>query len=217
MKTWLIRMAWILAGLMLMAGCACATGAAEQPPEEIRSALAGREITHSAYWSGEGSTWFILTRTSEGASLLQCFENSGGVWVQSFCTYTAVPQGANGVQMIHITDHMEDHVYDRIWPGPILIILTDDGSYTSYLRSGSGQWNLFKVFRQDEQTYLDFDEESIVFRTPIDQEHSRFETVHGRFERDLRKIDLNSIPGTPEEAERMRDEMQPATEDAGGQ
>ena len=100
---------------------------------------------------------------------------------------------------------------------PDLIILTDDGSYTSYLRSGSGQWNLFKVFRQDEQTYLDFDEESIVFRTPIDQQHSRFETVHGRFERDLRKIDLNSIPGTPEEAERMRDEMQPATEDAGGQ
>ena len=203
----LIILTWIV-------GCACSASAAELLPEEIRNRLAGTEITHSAFWDSPDSIWFVLVRTPDGTSILICFEQRDSKWVQSFHTSAAVPQGKPGIQMIHITDKVQDSVYNRTWQGPILMILTDDGSYTSYQRCGSGQWNLFKVFLFDEQCYLDFDDESIIYRTPIDQNQSRFETVYGSFERDLRKIDLKCIPRTPEQAQKMLDEMQSVTEES---
>ena len=107
------------------------------------------------------------------------------------------------MERLHITDQVRDFEYNRTWPGPILIILTDDGSYTSYQRSDSGRWELFRVFFQGEQVCMDFDDESVTFRTPIDQDHSRVETVYGSFERDLRKVDINTIPRSPRQAQEM--------------
>ncbi len=200
----------ILTGFILIVGCVYSANAAEQLPEEIRNVLSGAEITHSAFWDSPGSTWFVLTHTSDGTNILLCFEQHDGGWVQSFHTSTAVPQGNVSVRLIHITDKVQDFVYNRTWPGPVLMILMDDGSYTSYQRSDSGQWNLFKVFYQNEQIYLDFDEESIIYRTPIDQDHSKYETVYGSFERDLRKIDLNCIPRTPAQAQIILEEKKNA-------
>lgn len=198
----------ILIGFILIFGSICCSYADQQLPEEIRNILSGAEITHSAFWENPGSTWFVLIRTADEANILLCFTENGNQWIQSFHTSTAVPQGKDDIKLIHITDKLQDFVYNRTWPGPILMILTDDGSYTSYQRSDSGQWNLFKVFFQNEQVYLDFDDDSITYRTPIDQDHSKIETVYGNFERDLRKTDLNCIPRTPAQAQKVLEEMQ---------
>lgn len=203
----------ILIGFILIVGCVCSSCAENRLPEEIRNVLSGAEVTHSTFWEGPGSTWFVVIRAPDGTNILLCFEQHESGWVQSFHTSTALPQGKAGVKLIRITDKVQDFVYDRTWQGPILMILTDDGGYTSYQRSDSGQWNLFKVFYLDEQVHLDFDGDSIIFRTPVDQNHDKFETVSGSFERDLRKIDLNDIPRTPAQAQKMLEVMQAETEE----
>ena len=197
-----------LLGLILIALCVCPVQAEQQIPAEISTALSAMEITQTAYWDSPGSTWFVLIRTPDGTNMLLCFELHEGVWVQSFHTSAAVPQGKVGVEGLHITDKVQDFVYNKTDFGPILLILTDDGGYYSYQRSDSGQWNLLKVFYLQEQVHLDFDDDSVRFRTPIDQDHNRIETVHGTFERDLRKVDLNQIPRTPQQAQEILEEMQ---------
>ena len=193
----------VLVGLILLVGFICPVRAEEKLPAEIENGLAGMEIAQTAYWDSPGSTWFVLVRTPEGVNVLLCFELRDGRWIQSFHTSAAVPQGKVSVERLFITEKVQDFVYNRTWPGPILMILTDDGSYTSYQRSDSNQWNLFKVFCYDEQIHLDFDDESITYQAPIDQDHSRFETVYGSFERDLRKVDINTIPRSPRQAQEM--------------
>ena len=136
----------ILAGFILIVGCICSANAGDQLPEEIRNVLSGAEITHSASWDGPGSTWFVVVRTPDKTNTLLCFEQLDSRWVLSFSSNTALPQGNVGIKLFRITDKVEDFVYNRTWQGPILMILTDDGGYTSYQRSDSGQWNLFKVF-----------------------------------------------------------------------
>lgn len=199
---------WLLffAAVILAALCVCSAGAEAQLPAEIREALSGREILQAAYWESPGSTWFVLVRIPDGTNMLLCFELHDGAWIQSFHTIAAVPQGKVGVERLYITDKMQDFVNNRTWPGPILLILVDDGGYYSYQRSDSGQWNLFRVFYLEEQVHLDFDDESVTYRTPIDQDHSRIETVQGTFERDLRKVDVNSIPRSPQQAQEMLEE-----------
>ena len=152
----------VLIGMILLIGMICPVQAEEQLPAEIKSALTGMEITQTAYWESPGSTWFVLIRTPDRMNMLLCFELHDGNWIQSFHTSTALPQGKISVERLHITDKVQDFVYNRTWPGPILMILTDDGGYTSYQRSDSGQWNLFKVFYLDEQIHLDFDDFSQV-------------------------------------------------------
>ncbi len=198
----------ILLGMILMIGWMCPVQAEEQLPAEIKTALAGMEITKTASWEGPGGTWFILIRTPEGMNVLLCFELQDGRWLQRFQTSAAVPQGEAGVKRLLITDQVRDFVYDCTWLGPILMILTDDGGYTGYQRSDAGQWNLFKAFYLDEQVHLDFDEASITYRTPIDQDHDRFETVQGSFERDLTKVDINTIPRSPQQARELLKDAQ---------
>lgn len=204
----------ILIGLVLITGMICPAQAEEQLPAEIKSTLAGTEITKTAYWESPGSTWFVLIRTRDSMNMLLCFEPHDGNWIQSFHTSTAVPQGKVNVELLHITDKVQDFVNNRTWPGPILMILTDDGGYTSYQRSDSGQWNLFKVFYPDEQIHLDFDDESVTYRTPIDQDHNKFETVYGSFERDLKKVDVNTIPRSPQQAQKILNEAQAQSDNA---
>ena len=207
-RHWLV----ILIGMILMIGLIGPGRAEEQLPPEIKSALAGMEITQTAYWDKPGSTWFVLIRTPEELNALLCFELHDGTWIQSFHTSTAVPQGKTGVEHLHVTDKLRDFVDDRILPGPILLMMTDDGGYTSHQRSASGQWNLLKVFWIDEQVHLNFDDESVIFITPIDQDNNRFETVEGSFERDLRKVDINAIPRTPRQAQEMLKNMHSQSE-----
>ena len=202
----------VLIGMILIIGMICPVQAGEQLPAEIKSALTGMEISQTAYWESPGSTWFVLIRTPDRMNMLLCFELHDGNWIQSFHTSTAVPQGKISVERLHITDKVQDFVYNRTWPGPILMILTDDGGYTSYQRSDSGQWNLFKVFYLDEQIHLDFDDESVTYCIPIDQDHNKFETVYGSFERDLKKIDINAIPRSPQQAQEVLNDAQAQSE-----
>ncbi len=208
------RQKWlaILIGLILMVGLLFPAQAEEKLPAEIQGVLAGAEILKTAYWESPGSTWFVLIRMPDGMNVLLCFELHDGNWIQSFHTSAAVPQGNARVVRLHLTDTVRDYVYNRTWPGPILMILTDDGGYTSYQRSGSGLWELFKVFCPDEQVHLDFNNESVIFCSPIDQDHNRFETVYGSFERDLRKVELTSIPKSPQQAQEMLNEAQSQSE-----
>lgn len=192
-----------LAGLILVVLCVCPVLAEQPLPADIRYSMTGMEILQSAYWESPGGTWFVLIRTPNGMYMLLCFELRDGVWIQTFHTSAAVPQGKAGVERLYITDKMQDFVYNKTDFGPILLILTEDGGYYSYQRSDSGQWNLFKVFYLEEQVHLDFDDDSVRFRTPVDQDHSRIETVQGTFERDLRKVDLTRIPRSPQQALEM--------------
>lgn len=199
----------ILAVLILVSALA-GIAQAEQPlPAEIGDLPAGAKILETAHWEGPGSTWFVLIRMPDGINMLLCFELRDGSWTEAFRTCAAVPQGHIGVEQLHITDKVQDYVYNRTWPGPILMILADDGSYTSYQRGDSGVWRLFKVFWYEEQIHLDFDGKSIIFNIPIDHDHSRFETVNGSFERNLEKVDLHRIPRSPQQAREIPDEAEP--------
>ena len=45
-------------------------------------------------------------------------------------------------------------------------------------------------------------------RTPIDQGHDQFDTVHGSFERDLTRVDFNTIPRSPQQAQEALQDAQ---------
>ena len=198
------RVHWlaILAGLVLAVGLVCTAQAADPLPAEIRDSIAEMQILKTAYWDSPGSTWFVFARTPYGANMLLCFVQEGGSWVRSFYTVDAVPQGEDVIKYLFITDKVIDFRDNqtRVIPGPILALSETSGCRTSYRRDDAGQWKLYDAFWLKEQMSLDFSDDGIVFRSPIDQDHDRVETVHGRFERDLRKVDYDAIPRTPQQA-----------------
>ena len=71
------------------------------------------------------------------------------------------------------------------------------------VRSDPETWTLFQAFFQEEQTHLDIREDSVMFRTPVDQDHDIRKTIPLRMERDLRKIDFTGIPRTAEQAKEL--------------
>ena len=92
--------------------------------------------------------------------------------------------------------------------GPILMILqygTGEAenaveAYCAYLRSEEGVWELFRAFFAEEQVQVYIEEDTVTFRTPVDQDHSNIRSVPAQPERDLRKTDFTEIPRTPEQA-----------------
>ena len=193
----------VLIGLMLVLGFVCTAPAEDLLPAEIQETIGDLTVLKTVYWDSPGSTWFILARTPYGANILLCFVQEDNPWVRSFHTVAAVPQGENAVKLLYITKAVQDFINNRTTPGPILIILDRDGNYTSYQRSDSGQWNLLYVFWHDEQVYLEYSNDSVTFRTPIDQDHRQSVTVPGAFERDIRNVDINAIPRSPQQAQEM--------------
>ena len=197
----------ILIILVLAAGPAVSARAEAQLPAEILEKLGDLEIVKTAYWENPGSTWFVLTRTPYGENMLLCFVQEGGTWVRSFATADAVPQREDMIAYFFITDKgvsVRDDL-TRVFPGPILAILDRTGSRTSYQRDESGQWKLFDVFWQEEQTSLEYSDEGIVFRMPLDHNRDRVVTVPGTFERDPRNMVFDAIPRTPQQAQLLLD------------
>ena len=201
----------ILAGLILAAALLFAAQAEGELPEGIRETIGDLTVVKTAYWDDPGSTWFVLTRTPFGENMLLCFEREGGSWVRSFYTVAAVPQGDDAVEYLFITDKVVSFRDDRtlVIPGPVMAMIGTDGSRTSYRRDESGQWKLFDAFWQEEQVFVEFSDDSVVFRTPIDQDHEKTETVRGRLERDLRQVDFTRIPKSPRQAQEMIDAYRP--------
>ena len=203
----------VLIGLMLTLGFVCSAPAENLLPEEIQETIGDLTVVKTVYWDSPESTWFVLARTPYEANILLCFVQEDNSWVRSFHTVAAVPQGENAVKLLYITKAVQDFINNRTTPGPILIILDRDGNYTSYQRSDSGQWNLLYVFWHDEQVYLEYSDDSVTFRTPADREgHRQSVTVQGTFERDIRNVDINTIPRSPQQAQEKSD-----TEPADGQ
>ena len=195
----------ILIILVLAAGPAVSARAEAQLPAEILETLNGPEVLKTAYWDSPGSTWFVLARTPYGENILLCFVQEGGSWVRSFATADAVPQGEDMIAYFFITDKVVSFRDDRtrVFPGPILAILDRTGSRTSWQRDDSGQWKLFDVFWQKEQTSLEYSDEGIVFRMPLDHNRDRVVTVPGTFERDPRNVVFDAIPRTPQQAQQQ--------------
>ena len=197
------RVHWlaILAGLVLAVVSVCAAQA-EQLPTEILDSIEELQILKTAYWDAPGSTWFVFARTPYGANMLLCFMQEGGSWVRSFYTVDAVPQGDDVIGYLFITDKVTSFRNNRtrVIPGPFLVLSETNGCRTAYRRDDAGQWNLYNAFWLKEQMSLDFSDDGIEFRSPIDQDHDRVETVPGRFERDLRKVVYDAIPRTPQQA-----------------
>ena len=133
-----------------------------------------------------------------------------GVWTQKFQTAAAIPQGENRVRL-YVTDKVLDFANDRTIPGPVLIVMQyGTGEHESsimahygFVRSDPETWTLVNAFFQEEQTHLDIREDSVTFRTPVDQDHDIRKTIPLRMERDLRKIDFTGIPRTAEQAQEL--------------
>ena len=202
------------AALVLAFGFLCCAHAAQatsaQLPLDIKAQFGSIEITDTVYWDSPGSTWFVLIRTPDGVNRLLCYVLENGVWTQKFQTAAAMPQGKNRVRL-YITDKVEDFVNDRIIPGPILEVMQyGTGEHESgiilhygFVRSDPETWTLVNAFFQEEQTHLDIREDSVMFRTPVDQDHDIRKTIPLRMERDLRKIDFTGIPRTAEQAKEL--------------
>lgn len=203
-----------LAALVLAFGFLCCAHAAQatsaQLPLDIKAQFGSIEITDTAYWDSPGSTWFVLIRTPDGVNRLLCYVPENGAWTQKFQTAAAIPQGENRVRL-YITDKVEDFVNDRIIPGPILEVMQyGTGEHESgiilhygFVRSDPETWTLFNAFFWEEQTHLDIREDSVTFRTPVDQDHDIRKTIPLHMERDLRKIDFTGIPRTAEQAKEL--------------
>ena len=202
----------VLTGLFLLIADSCFAKTDEPLPAEIRDMLTGMEITDTAFWEGTGSTWFVMLRTPDKKNTLVCFTQNSGTWVQSFHTSTAVPQGGGKVVM-HITDKVISSNPNRSRTGPILLFLqTGTGIHensvdirTSYLRSDSGNWELFDAFFCEEQARLQFEDGSFDFLVTIDQDHDEVHTFSGTFDRDLRTMDFSSIPKTLKQVTELMD------------
>ena len=205
-----------LAGLILFTGRACTAQASKQLPADIRCQFGSIHITDTTYWDGNGNTWFLLIRTPDHVNRLLCYTLENGTWMQRIQTSEAVPQGEERVRIV-ITNQVQDFVTNRTITGPILMIMQyGSGEYESsvmlhyaFRRNESGEWQLFSATFQEEQVHLDFEEDSITFRTPIDQDHYAFHTVQGSFERDLRHVRFPEIPRTPEQAQEILSRQQP--------
>ena len=195
----------LLLGLLLAALCMQGAQATQQLPLDIKAQFGGIHIVESVCWEGSGSTWFLLLRTPDKVNRLICYVLENGLWTQKFQTSAALPQGDGRVRLV-ITNQVQDFSMDRIITGPILMILqygTGEKenaviAHYAFLRSEEGIWELFRAFFSEEQVYVYIDEDTLTFRTPVDQDHSSIRTVPACMERDLRKVDFTEIPRTPE-------------------
>ena len=201
----------LLMGLVFALSTALAT--TKSPlPQEISDCFINDEILDQADLTGFGSDncWFVLVRTPDGVNHLVCYVLEDGTWTQKFQTAAAMPQGKNRVK-IYITDKVEDFVNNRIIRGPVLAVMQyGTGEHESgimahygFVRSDPETWTLFSAFFWEEQTDLDIEEDSVTFRTPVDQYHDDRKTVPLHMERDLKKIDFTEIPRTAEQAKKL--------------
>ena len=205
--------AFLLALLLCAAVFMPAALASRQLPLDIRAQFGSIEITDSTYWDSP-ETWFVLIRTPDKVNRLLCYVLKNGTWTQKFQTAAAVPQGQGKVRIV-FTDQVRDFVHDRIIPGPVLVIMQyGTGLYESsvmarcgFVSSGPDTWMLFDAFFQDEQADVEIGEDTVTFRTPIDQDHERIKTVPVSIERDLRVLDFTEIPRTPEQAQEIPDDQ----------
>ena len=200
----------MLTAFVLMVGIVCSAHAAGQLPLDIRARFGSIGITDTAYWENPESTWFVLARTPDGTNMLFCFVLERGEWMQRFQTDTALPQG-NGRVRILFSDRVRDTADGRESVQPVLTIMqygTGDGETSvrvqaDFLRSASGEWNLIRVYLAEEKVCLEISEDTITFTSLTGQDPQRDRTVRAEIERDLRRIDLAGIPGSPEEAESL--------------
>ena len=192
-------------GLLCCVHAAQATSA--QLPLDIKAQFGSIEITDTAYWDSPGSTWFVLIRTPDGVNRLLCYVLENGTWTQKFQTAAAMPQGQGKVRIV-FSDNVLDFANDRIIPGPVLVVVQyGTGKHESsvmvhygFVRTDPETWTLVNASFQEDQTHLDIEADSVTFRTPVDQNHDRRETVPLHMERDLKKIDFTKIPRTAEQA-----------------
>ena len=203
----------VLLGCVVLFLCLGGVRATAQLPMDIKAQFGSIDIRETACWEGDDSTWFLLARTPDGVNRLIGYTLENGTWVQKFQSATALPQG-NGRVRLQMTNQMRDFTRDLTVTGPILMILQygtgeEESSILShyeFLRSDEGVWELFHAFFQEEQVHVDFEENRVTFRTPIDQDHSMIRTVETTVERDLRRVDFTVLPRTPEEAARTETE-----------
>lgn len=194
-----------LTGLILWTGLACSAFASGQLPLDIRARFGSIEITDTAYWDGNDSTWFVLIRTPDGTNMLLCYVLENGTWMQKFQTDAALPQGDGRVRIL-FSDPVRETAGGHTETQPVLMIRqygtgAEESSVsvqTEYLRSASGKWNLIRAFFAEEQACLEISEDTVAFSSPAGQEPDRSCTVRAEIERDLRSMDLAEIPRSPE-------------------
>ena len=200
----------ILAGCFLAAVLACSALASGQLPLDIRARFGSIEITDTAYWDSPESTWFVLIRTPDGTNMLLCFVLERGTWTQKFQTDAAIPQGSGRVRIL-FSGRVRESANGRDSVQPILMITqygTGDGEASAevqeeFLRSSGGEWNLIRAYFAREQVFLEISEDAVTFSSPGGEAPETKRTVRIETERDLRRLDLNRIPLSPEEAESL--------------
>ena len=192
--------------LALLAFCA-ATAAADSLPAKIQEYMdgTGAKVTGSAA-ATDNTTWFVLAKDGKGTNVLFCFAWKNNEWKYQFKTSKAVWQGKGEVYIV--TDsQIQDIQTDRVYKGSILVIgqNSEDGEYAesfcAFMRSKSGVWNLFRMRSINGKGYsMLFEDGSISYFKDV--EGSRISgSVQGTYQRDLRYLNISSIPKTLKSAQ----------------
>ena len=189
--------------LALFAVSVCAAGAEEALPAKISeffsgSAFADAEITGTAHWS---TGWFVLVRKGV-TNVVYSFSPSENGWKNDFSASKGVPQG--DVRMF-VTESIDEYMAQKPYKGPFLVFEqynpADQAvtSFAAYQHNSSGQWNLIRLFGNGfshmvlEKGVITYDKDATLSEAAG--------TAKGTFQRNLRYVNLATLPNTYKKAE----------------
>ena len=188
--------------LALLAVSVCTAHAEETLPAKISEffsdgAFADAEITGTARWS---TGWFVLVRRG-GSNVLYSFSPSENGWKNDFSTGKGVPQG--DVRM-YVTDSIDEFMAQKHYKGPFLVFEQYSAAdqsvtlYAAYQHNASGQWNLIRLFGGGfehmvlEKGVITYYKDATLAETAG--------TAKGTFQRNLRYVNLSTLPVTYKKA-----------------
>jgi len=187
----------------------CACGAmAEEAPGSIRDAIGNGVIVSAAKWEESGGkTWFVLAQAQETGSVLYCYGEENGRWVEKFRTSDAIAQGKR--VELHFSEGAWNFTEgEKYFPGPILLVLQhaqDDTTVErlmAFQRTDGEAWKLIALNNYPAGMNIQINDESITYYTTADK--ARMVMVGSacrNVERDLRFFCIEEFPMTFQQAQ----------------
>lgn len=210
------KLGW-LAGIVLLISLLLASAAMADPaqgnlPDEILKLLPHPETAvQQASLTGTGKVDFWFVTTEEGNSrVLYCFRNAGKGWKESFHTNKAVPQGKNFVELYISRDGIPDAFNGQKYKGPVFVMWLHDSPAVSeesdvvmsaIYRLSDQNWNIVRYWNRDTKTSVSFAQDSLTYYRKVESNRQEG-TVTGTVQRNIRYLNLSSIPKNYDEAER---------------
>lgn len=200
MKKQFVTLALLI--IALFAVCVCAASAEEPLPAKISeffsdSSFADAEIIGTARWN---TGWFVLVRKG-GSNIVYSFAPSENGWKNDFSAAKGVPQG--DVRMF-VTDSIDEYMAQQSYKGPFLVFEQYSAAeksvtlFAAYQHNSSGQWNLIRLFGGGFDHMVLQKGVITYYRDATLSEVAG--TAKGTFQRNLRYVNLSSLPQTYKKA-----------------